>query len=168
MEIELTMPLPWIFFNPHSITLHLDESIIMGTLQISGSDATNRRNLPMASSESISPSSMLISMIFAPFSICCQADRVCIALVSTIIFEEEDEDIPHWIVITGEDNGILTVNNPIDDDVAKSHRPIYFDDLYTNVEMYKETTLITVGKKSLDKELVPKPELSTKYLEYVR
>ena len=29
-----------------------------------------------------------------------QADRICIALVSTIIFEEEDEDIPHWIVIT--------------------------------------------------------------------
>ena len=47
------------------------------------------------------------------------ADRVMMALVSTIIFEEEDEDIPHWIVITGEDNGILTVNNPIDDDSAK-------------------------------------------------
>ena len=28
------------------------------------------------------------------------ADRVMMALVSTIIFEEEDEDIPHWIVIT--------------------------------------------------------------------
>ena len=97
-----------------------------------------------------------------------QADRVCIALVSTIIFEEEDEDIPHWIVITGEDNEILTVNNPIDDDIAKSHRPIYFDDLYTNVEMYKETTLITVGQKALDKDQVPEPELSTKYLEYVR
>ncbi|MEC7687139.1 MAG: peptidase C39 family protein, partial [Candidatus Thermoplasmatota archaeon] len=97
-----------------------------------------------------------------------QADRICIALVSTIIFEEEDEDIPHWIVITGEDNGILTVNNPIDEDTAKSHRPIYFEDLYTNVEMYQETTLITVGKKALEKELVPEPELSTKYLEYVR
>ena len=97
-----------------------------------------------------------------------QSDRVCIALVSTIIFEEEDEDIPHWILITGEDNGILTVNNPIDEDSSKSHRPIHFEDLYTNVEMYQETTLITVGKKALDKELVPEPELSTKYLEYVR
>ena len=97
-----------------------------------------------------------------------QSDRVCIALVSTIIFEEEDEDIPHWIVITGEDNGILTVNNPIDEDSSKSHRPIHFEDLYTNVEMYQETTLITVGKKALDKELVPEPALSTKYLEYVR
>ncbi len=97
-----------------------------------------------------------------------QTDRVCIALVSTIIFEEEDEDIPHWVVITGEDNEILTVNNPIDVDSSKAHRPIYFDDLYTNVEMYKETTLITVGKKSLDKDLVPEPELSDKYLDYVR
>ena len=95
-----------------------------------------------------------------------QADRVCITLVSTIIFEEEDEDIPHWIVITGEENGILTVNNPIDEDSSKAHRPIYFDDLYTNVEMYKETVLITVGKKSLDKNLVPEPALSDKYLEY--
>ena len=32
----------------------------------------------------------------------------------------------------------------------------------------KETVLITVGKKPLDKELVPEPALSTKYLEYVR
>jgi len=96
-----------------------------------------------------------------------QADRVLMALVSTIIFEEEDADIPHWIVITGEDNGILTVNNPIDDDVSKAHRPIYFEDLYTNVEMYQETTLISVGTKSIAKELVPEPPLSDKYLEYV-
>ena len=95
-----------------------------------------------------------------------EADRGLIALVSTIIFEEEDEDIPHWIVITGEDNEILTVNNPIDEDYSKAHRPIYFDDLYTNVEMYKETTLISVGTKAFGKDLVPEPELSTKYLEH--
>ena len=94
-----------------------------------------------------------------------QSDRVLVALVSTIIFEEEDEDIPHWIVITGEDNGILTVNNPIDKDESKAHRPIYFEDLYTNVEPYQETTLISVGIKSLNKELVPEPPLPTKYLE---
>ena len=96
-----------------------------------------------------------------------QADRVLIALVSTIIFEEEDENIPHWIVITGEDNEILTVNNPIDEDQSKAHRPIYFDDLYTNADRYKEITLISVGKKAFGKELVPEPELPTKYLEYL-
>jgi hypothetical protein len=94
-----------------------------------------------------------------------QSDRILFALVSTIIFEEEDEDIPHWIVITGEDNGILTVNNPIDDDESKAHRPIYFEDLYTNTESYQETTLISVGTKPLNKELVPEPPLPTKYLE---
>ena len=97
-----------------------------------------------------------------------EVDRVIFALVSTIIFEEEDDDIPHWIVITGEDNEILTVNNPIDEDQAKAHRPIYFDDLYTNVEMYQETTLISVGKKVFGKDLVPEPPLSTDYLEYTR
>ena len=51
-----------------------------------------------------------------------EADRVIFALVSTIIFEEEKDDIPHWIVITGEDNAILTVNNPIDEDQAKVHK----------------------------------------------
>ena len=90
------------------------------------------------------------------------------ALVSTIIFEEEDEDIPHWIVITGEDNGILTVNNPIDEDQSKAHRPIHFEDLYTNAERYQEITLISVGTKAFSKELVPEPPLSDKYLEYVR
>ena len=94
-----------------------------------------------------------------------QSDRILFALVSTIIFEEEDEDIPHWIAITGEENGILTVNNPIDNDESKSHRPIYFEDLYTNVESYQETTLISVGTKSLNKEPVPEPPLPTKYLE---
>ena len=97
-----------------------------------------------------------------------EADRVIFALVSTIIFEEEKDDIPHWIVITGEDNEILTVNNPIDEDQAKAHRPIYFDDLYTNVEMYQETTLVSVGKKAFGKELVPEPPLSSDYLEYTR
>ena len=85
--------------------------------------------------------------------------------IEKISTEEEDEDIPHWIVITGEENGILTVNNPIDNDESKSHRPIYFEDLYTNVEPYQETTLISVGTKSLNKEPVPEPELPTKYLE---
>ena len=44
----------------------------------------------------------------------------------------------------------------------------YFDDLYTNVEMYQETTLISVGKKTFGKDLVPEPPLSTDYLEYTR
>ena len=41
---------------------------MIGTLEISGSDATRLRNFTMHSADSSIPSSMLISMIWAPFS----------------------------------------------------------------------------------------------------
>ncbi len=49
------------------MTVHLDESIITGTRLMSGSDATRRRNCAITSSDSSMPSSMLTSMIWAPF-----------------------------------------------------------------------------------------------------
>ena len=67
--IELTMDFPWQAFRPSSITLHFEESIITGTREISGSPAIKFKNRRMAASESINPSSMLTSMIWAPFSI---------------------------------------------------------------------------------------------------
>ena len=62
-DIEFAMPFPWIFCNPFSITLHLEESIIMGTLEISGSEATSLRNFSITSSELIKPSSIFTSII---------------------------------------------------------------------------------------------------------
>ena len=50
------------------MTLHLDELIISGTREMSGSDAMRLRNVCIAFSESSSPSSMLTSRICAPFS----------------------------------------------------------------------------------------------------
>jgi hypothetical protein len=50
------------------MTLNFDESIITGTLAMSGSAATRLRNSTIAFSLSIRPSSMLMSMICAPFS----------------------------------------------------------------------------------------------------
>ncbi|MNF18352.1 hypothetical protein D3C80_2223800 [compost metagenome] len=47
---------------------NLDESIITGTRAISGSAAMRFRNSTIAFCESIRPSSMLMSMICAPFS----------------------------------------------------------------------------------------------------
>src|SRR5574344_816814 len=70
MEIELTIDLPCTHFNPASTTSHLDESIIIGTLEISGSDATRFKNLTIHSFASIIPSSMFISIINAQFSTC--------------------------------------------------------------------------------------------------
>ena len=68
MEIEFTIDLPCAHFRPASITLHLLESIITGTLEISGSEAIRFRNFTIAASESNIASSILMSMICAPAS----------------------------------------------------------------------------------------------------
>ena len=49
------MALPWTHFSPASITDHLDESIITGTLAMSGSPAMRLRNVVIARSESSMP-----------------------------------------------------------------------------------------------------------------
>jgi hypothetical protein len=71
--MELTMALPCTHFRPASITVHLEESIITGTRAMSGSAASRFRKRTMAASESSMPSSMLTSMICAPFSTCWRA-----------------------------------------------------------------------------------------------
>ena len=73
MLIELTMPLPARHFSPASITLHFELSTITGTRAISGSAAIRLRKVTMAASLSSRPSSMLTSMIWAPFSTCWRA-----------------------------------------------------------------------------------------------
>src|SRR5699024_9531923 len=67
------MPLPWIHFRPFSMTSHFEESIIIGTRAISGSPAIRLRKRTIAASASSIPSSMLISIICAPFSTCWRA-----------------------------------------------------------------------------------------------
>ena len=52
---------------------HWLESTMMGTRAISGSAAIRFKNSVMAAWPSSMPSSMLISMIWAPFSTCCRA-----------------------------------------------------------------------------------------------
>ncbi len=68
--IELTIDLPWIHFKPASMTLHLDESITIGTFATSGSDANKFKNSTMTFSDSNNPSSILMSINWAPLSIC--------------------------------------------------------------------------------------------------
>ena len=60
--MEFTTPLPCTHFNPCSMTLHFDESIMMGTRLMSGSEATRFKNRVMAASESSMPSSMFTSI----------------------------------------------------------------------------------------------------------
>ena len=73
MEIELTIALPWTHLRPASITSHFEESIIIGTRAISGSDATKFKKCDIALMASSIPSSMLMSIIWAPFSTCWRA-----------------------------------------------------------------------------------------------
>ena len=79
MEIELTIGLPETHFRPASITLHLELSIITGTRAMSGSAAISLRKVVIASSASSRPSSMLTSMICAPFSTCWRATSTAAA-----------------------------------------------------------------------------------------
>src|SRR4051812_45699846 len=60
-------------FSPASSTVHLDESSITGTREISGSEAMRLRNFTIVASPSISASSTLMSMTLAPLSTCCFA-----------------------------------------------------------------------------------------------
>ena len=55
------------------MTDHLDESIMMGTRAMSGSAAIKLRKRTIACSLSSMPSSILTSMICAPFSTCWSA-----------------------------------------------------------------------------------------------
>ena len=73
MLIELTTHLPCTHFRPASITFHLEESIMTGTREMSGSAATRFRNVTIAAFESSIASSMLMSIICAPFSTCWRA-----------------------------------------------------------------------------------------------
>ena len=71
--MELTIALPCRHFSPASITCHLEESIMTGTLAMSGSAESRFRNLTMDFSASSMASSILISITWAPLSTCCRA-----------------------------------------------------------------------------------------------
>src|SRR6266702_3912172 len=66
--MELTIPFPWRFWSPTSSASQREESTITGTFAMSGSAATSRRKRSIAADASSIPSSMLTSMICAPFS----------------------------------------------------------------------------------------------------
>ena len=83
--MEFTTHLPCTTWSPASIISHLELSIIIGTLEISGSAITKFKNLTMASLPSISPSSILISIIWAPPSTCSRATLKASSNFSSLI-----------------------------------------------------------------------------------
>mmetsp|Transcript_20816 Transcript_20816/g.52845 ORF Transcript_20816/g.52845 Transcript_20816/m.52845 type:complete len:224 (-) Transcript_20816:252-923(-) len=72
-EIELTMHLPWQHLRPASTMWNLEESIMSGSLEMSGSGMSMLRNFFIAYSPSSRPSSMLTSITCAPDSACARA-----------------------------------------------------------------------------------------------
>ena len=67
------MALPCTHLRPASMTSHFEESIMMGTREMSGSEAIRFKNRVMAALESSMASSMLMSITWAPFSTCWRA-----------------------------------------------------------------------------------------------
>ena len=67
------MLLPCTHISPCSTTLHFEESIIIGTRAMSGSEAIRLRKMRISSSASSRPSSMLMSSTCAPSSTCLRA-----------------------------------------------------------------------------------------------
>ena len=67
------MHLPCRHFSPAVTTSHFDESIITGTFDMSGSEATRFRKFTISSLASSSASSMFTSMTRAPSSTCLRA-----------------------------------------------------------------------------------------------
>ncbi len=61
------------------MTSHLEESIISGTREMSGSPATSFTNRSIAATPSIIPSSMLMSITCAPLSTCWRATERAVA-----------------------------------------------------------------------------------------
>ena len=83
--MEFTIAFPCTHLRPASITSHLDESSIIGMRAISGSDAIKFRKCCIALRESSIPSSILMSMTWAPFSTCCLATDTASSNCSSII-----------------------------------------------------------------------------------
>ena len=69
-EMELTIGLPCVHCKPASIISHFEESTMIGTLAISGSEAIKFIKRTMAALPSSIPSSILISTTCAPSSTC--------------------------------------------------------------------------------------------------
>ena len=64
------MHFPWAFFKPASMVSQWDESTIIAALATAGSPEMYLRNFSISARESSIASSMLMSIMSAPLSIC--------------------------------------------------------------------------------------------------
>ncbi|MDP6846115.1 MAG: peptidase C39 family protein [Candidatus Poseidoniia archaeon] len=74
------------------------------------------------------------------------AERLVLALVSTALFPEEDDEIPHWALVTGLRGSELLVHNPLDPP-ERAHRPVAGAALLASAVQFGEQALVTVGSR---------------------
>ena len=94
------------------------------------------------------------------------AERLVLALVSTALFPEEQDEIPHWVLVAGARGGELLVHNPLDAP-EQAHRPVAAKAMLASAAQFGEQALVTVGSREWpDGEPVAEPSLPGGFLEY--
>ena len=94
------------------------------------------------------------------------AERLALALVSTALFPEERDEIPHWVMVTGMRGSELLVHNPLDPP-ERAHRPVAAAALLASAAQFGEQVLVTVGSRRWPSgDAVAEPSLPDGFLEY--
>ena len=92
--------------------------------------------------------------------------RLALALVSTALFPEERDEIPHWVMVTGVRGSELLVHNPLDPP-ERAHRPVAAAALLASAAQFGEQALVSVGSRAWpDGEPVVEPALPRDFLDY--
>ena len=94
------------------------------------------------------------------------AERLVLALVSTALFPEEEDEISHWILVTGLRGSDLLVHNPLDPP-ERAHRPVAASALLASALQFGEQALVSVGSRAWpDGDAVAEPALPGDFLDY--
>ena len=94
------------------------------------------------------------------------AERLVLALVSTALFPEEEDEISHWVLVTGMRDNKLLVHNPLDGP-EKAHRPVVAQALLASAAKLGEQSLVTIGSREWSGgEPVVEPALPEEFLDY--
>nr|AIF02481.1 GCN5-related N-acetyltransferase [uncultured marine group II/III euryarchaeote KM3_157_C11] len=94
------------------------------------------------------------------------SERLVLALVSTALFPEESDEIPHWVLVTGLRGSELLVHNPLDPP-ERAHRPVAAKALLASATQFGEQALVSVGSREWpDGDAVAELPLPDGFLEY--
>jgi len=102
----------------------------------------------------------------ADIRVALSAERLVLALVSTALFPEEEDELPHWVLVTGMRDNELLVHNPLDG-AEKAHRPVAAQALLASAARFREQSLLSVDSREWSGgEPVVEPPLPEDFLDY--